>query len=85
MTFGLPRYGSSRKKKNDRFEWFHFDYNSMKGEHNVVSSTIVVNLGVFHSEDKEEEEEDEEEEEEEESEYEESNNESVGEGVLFAA
>ncbi len=45
-----------------------------------MSSTIVVNLGVFHSEDKEEEEE-----EEEESEDEKSDNESVEEGVLFAA
>jgi hypothetical protein len=52
----------------------------MRGGLNDVSSTIVVNLGVFHSEDKEEEEE-----EEEESEDEESDNESVEVGVLFAA
>ncbi len=74
-----------KKQKNDGFKRFHFDYDSMKGGHNVVSTTIVVNLGVFHLEDEEEEEEDNEEEEEEESEYEESNNESVGEGVLFAS
>jgi hypothetical protein len=52
----------------------------MRGGLIDVSSTIVVNLGVFHSEDDEEEDE-----EEEESEDEESNDESVGEGVLFAA
>jgi hypothetical protein len=52
----------------------------MRGGLNDVSSMIVVNLGVFHSEDEEEEDD-----EEEESEDEESNNESVEEGVLFAA
>ncbi len=37
------------KKKNigDRFEDFHNDYKKVKGGTNDVSSTIVVNLGVF--------------------------------------
>ncbi len=76
----MSRYGSSRKNRNDGFERFHPDYDSVRGGHNDVSSTITVNLGVFHSEDKEEEDE-----EEEESEDEESDDESVEEGVLFAA
>jgi hypothetical protein len=71
------------KKKNigDGFEEFHYDYKTVKGGKNDVSSTIVVNLGVFHEEDEEEEEE----ELEEESEDEESDDESVEEGVLFSA
>ncbi len=49
------------KKKDigDGFKEFHYDYNSMKGGHNDVSFTIVVNLGVFHSGDKDKEEEEE--------------------------
>ncbi len=37
------------KKKNieDGFEDFHYDYKTVKGGMNDVSSTIVVNLGVF--------------------------------------
>ena len=37
------------KKKNigDGFENFHYDYKMIKGGKNDVSSTIVVNLGVF--------------------------------------
>ncbi len=46
-----------KKEMGDGLEEFHYDYDSSNGEHNAVSSTIVVNLGVFHSEDKEEEEE----------------------------
>jgi hypothetical protein len=69
------------KKWNDGFKQFHHDYESTNGGHNAVSSTIDVNLGVFHSEDKDKGEE----EEEEESEDEEYNVESMEEGVLFAA
>ncbi len=50
-----------KKEMKDGFELFHYDYDSSNGGHNAVSSTIVVNLGVFHSEDEEEEEEEEEE------------------------
>jgi hypothetical protein len=35
-----------KRKLNDGFERFHYDYNSINGGHNAVSSTIVVNLGV---------------------------------------
>ena len=37
------------KKKDigDGFEDFHYDYKTVKGGMNDVSSTIVVNLGVF--------------------------------------
>jgi histone-lysine N-methyltransferase SETD2 len=66
-----------KKASNDGFEKFHYDFGSSKGGFNDVSSTIVVNLGVFHEENKEEEEELEEE-----SEDEESNDESVEECVL---
>jgi hypothetical protein len=44
----------------DGFKEFHYDYDTSNGGRNAVSSTIDLNLGVFHSEDKEEEEEEEE-------------------------
>ena len=69
-----------KRTKKDGFEKFHYDFGSVRGGHNDVSSTIVVNLGVFHKEEEEEEEELEED-----SKGEESNDESVEEGVLFAA
>jgi hypothetical protein len=69
-----------KRTKKDGFERFHYDFGSVRGGLNDVSSTIVVNLGVFHEEDEEEDKELEEE-----SEDEESDDESVEEGVLFAA
>jgi hypothetical protein len=48
-----------KKEMGDGLEEFHYDYDLSSGGHNAVSSTIGVNLGVFHSEDKEEEEEEE--------------------------
>jgi hypothetical protein len=36
-----------KKEMGDGFEDFHYDFGSSKGGFNVVSSTIVVNLGVF--------------------------------------
>jgi hypothetical protein len=69
-----------KRTKKDGFEKFHYDLGSVRGGLNDVSSTIFVNLGVFHEEDEEDEEELEEE-----SEDEESDDESVEEGVLFAA
>ena len=36
-----------KKNKGDGFEDFHYDYKTVKGGMNDVSSTIVVNLGVF--------------------------------------
>ena len=68
-----------KRSKKDGFEKFHYDFGSVRGGLNDVSSTIVVNLGVFHEEDEEEEEELEED-----SEDEESDDESVEEGVLLA-
>ncbi len=79
-TIWVTKVWFVKKKWNDGFEQFHYDYDSINGGHNAVSSTIVVNLGVFHLEEEEEKDE-----EEEESEDEESNDESVEEGVLFAA
>jgi hypothetical protein len=43
-----------KRTKKDGFEKFHYDFGLVRGELNDVSSTIVVNLGVFHKEDKEE-------------------------------
>ena len=56
-----------KRSKKDGFEKFHYDFGSVRGGHNDVSSTIVVNLGVFHEEEEEEEEELEEDSEDEES------------------
>jgi len=43
-----------KKSKNYGFEEFHYDFNTVRGGHNDIFSTIVVNLGVFDSNDKEE-------------------------------
>jgi hypothetical protein len=43
-----------KKVMGDGFEDYHYDYGSSNGGINAISSTIKVNLGVCHSEDKEE-------------------------------
>ena len=86
-NYNKPRDEEALKKKikykikqSDDRAWKRQGDAGLPGGLNDVSSTIVVNLGVFREEDEEEEEELEEE-----SEDEESDNESAEEGVLFAA